>query len=312
MNFTIDFNSGGNHGHQIKDAIGGLTIGELFNLNYIHTPYKYLSFFAIGYDSPIEYKIIRRIKYRKIKKISGPLWNGINNYNDALELFKNHFNNLEKNTLIIFNKALRIHPFQTIPWYNKGLIKNDIFSNIQSKLSNNFINLHALSTYTNPHSLKIAIHINRGLDYDREKNPHLFKSSFRTRHMFPLDYFENIINQLEEKYGVRNTIFYIYTEKLNSEEICIRFKNRNNIKIMIGSNRSKKNYQLIHSIFSNFITSDILVCSNSSFSSVASYYRKGKQTIYHPHAHLNYLPEPEYIKTDQNGNFNSKLLHEYS
>ena len=36
MDFTI-FTSGGNHGHQLKDALGGLTIGRLFNLNYVQS-----------------------------------------------------------------------------------------------------------------------------------------------------------------------------------------------------------------------------------------------------------------------------------
>ena len=50
MDFTIEFNSGGNHGHQLKDALGGFTIGYLLNLNYIHTPHSYLDFFGIGYN----------------------------------------------------------------------------------------------------------------------------------------------------------------------------------------------------------------------------------------------------------------------
>ena len=46
MDFTIEFTSGGNHGHQLKDALGGLTIRRLFNLNYVHTPYSYLDYFG--------------------------------------------------------------------------------------------------------------------------------------------------------------------------------------------------------------------------------------------------------------------------
>ena len=53
MDFTIEFNSGGNHGHQLKDALGGITIGHLFNLNYVHRPYPYLDFFGIGYKYPV-------------------------------------------------------------------------------------------------------------------------------------------------------------------------------------------------------------------------------------------------------------------
>ncbi|MCG8309857.1 MAG: hypothetical protein MI975_20845 [Cytophagales bacterium] len=74
MDFTIEFNSGGNHGHQLKDALGGLTAGCLFDLKYVHTPHKYLDYFGIGYQTPILKVWSRRLKYRRIKRMRGPFW----------------------------------------------------------------------------------------------------------------------------------------------------------------------------------------------------------------------------------------------
>jgi hypothetical protein len=102
MDFTIEFTSGGNHGHQIKDALGGLTIGKLLGLNYVHTPYPYLDFFAIGYNQRTICKEERSHVYNKVVRIPGPLWCGLDSY----EEFVNHFGKLSPEfndqTLIVF------------------------------------------------------------------------------------------------------------------------------------------------------------------------------------------------------------------
>ena len=65
---------------------------------------------------------------------------------------------------------------------------------------------------------------------------------------------------------------------------------------------------MIQDIFYHFIQSDILVTCNSSFSAMASYFRDGKITIYHPHDHLENLPEDQFIKTDESGGFDDNKL----
>ena len=64
--------------------------------------------------------------------------------------------------------------------------------------------------------------------------------------------------------------------------------------------------EYIHSIFKDFVDSDILVCSNSGFPVVATYFRildSNKITIYHPHLHLNNLDGyKNCIPTDNEGN----------
>jgi len=308
ISFTIKFNSQGNHGHQLKDALGGVTIGHLFDLEYLHIPYEYLDYFGIGYESKKLTAWINRLKYNRIKRISGPFWNGFSDYDTMRQFFNEQLAGVEKRTLVIFDKALRVHLFQTIPWHQKGLIKTSIFSLIQKQVSHAFASLHPSDSKLTNYPLKVAVHINRGVDYNREKYPQHFANSYMVRYMFPMKYFENIMDQIETIYGRGNVHFDIYTERLNSEEIVSSFGTRPNTTVRVGSNREEKNYNLIHSIFLAFVQADILVCSNSSFSSMAAYYRAGKKTIYHPHAHLDYLPEPEYIKTSSDGTFDTKLI----
>jgi hypothetical protein len=310
MDFTIEFNSGGNHGHQLKDALGGLTIGYLLNLRYIHTPYPYLDFFGIGYKDPTLKKWRRIFKYTKVKRISGPFWNGFDDYDSMIAFFKDELKDVTEKTLIVFDKALRVHPFQTIPWYKARNLEDNIFLKIQQQVTNNFTKLHSLNLTNSSSYIDVVIHINRGVDYDINRYPQHFSKSTNVRYMFNLDYYENIMQQIELANSARNVSFRIYTEELNSAAITDRFINRKNTDILIGANRNKQDYSLIYSIFKSFVEADILVCSNSSFSVICAYFRKDQRTIYHPHDHLDYLPEPNYIQTKDNGDFDIQLLQE--
>lgn len=308
MDFTIEFTSGGNHGHQLKDALGGLTIGRLFNLNYIHTPYNYLDFFALGYNSPVIAKEDRLQYYDTIVRVEGPLWSGIEDYEELQDYFSKALPERNDTTLVILANALRIHPFQTIPWYQEGLIKENIFAQIQTQMSDNFNKKHhlTLTPYQNP--IQVAVHINRGTDYDKEKFPKHFSSPYAVRYMFDMDYYENIIHHIETAHGIGKVQFTIYTEKENAQDIIARFSNRKHTTVQLGSNREEKNYDQIHAIFKAFVTADILVCSNSSFSVMCAYFRKDRKTIYHPHLQLRHLPEPNYVKTAEDGSLDIQVL----
>lgn len=310
MDFTIEFTSGGNHGHQLKDALGGLTIGRLFNLNYVHTPYDYLDYFGIGYNHQVLEVKERNSIYKNIIRVEGPLWSGIEDHTELIEYFEKALPKNDKDTLVIFENALRIHPFQTIPWFQEGKLDRDVFSEIQQEISQNFNDQHSIRVTKSNRPLEVAMHINRGTDYDREKFPQHFTSSFAVRYMFGMDYYENILIHIEKAYGIDNVKSSIYTEKENSEDILERFDGRKNTMVLIGSDREEKNYDQIHNIFRAFVEADILVCSNSSFSVMCAYFRKGKKTVYHPHLQLRYLPEPNYVKTDKDGNLSIELLQQ--
>ena len=150
------------------------------------------------------------------------------------------------------------------------------------------------------------------MDYDKKIFPSHFSNSFAVRYMFSMDYYENIIIHLEKTYGIGNVETTIYTEQMCSEEIVERFENRLNTKVALGTNRQDQNFNLVHTIFQDFVKADILVCSNSSFSVMCSYFRKDRTTIYHPHLQLRHLPKPNYIPTSESGEIDTKLLPKIS
>lgn len=308
MKFTIDFNSGGNHGHQLKDALGGWTIGHLFNLTYVHTPYKYLDSFGVGKSHPQLKKWQRRLKKRRIQRISGPLWDGISDYEEMQAYFQKRFSGLSPDTFLIFDKALRIHPFQTIPWQHTGRIKHPIFETLVERVSRNFAALHPMPLQDRSAAKQVAVHINGGIDYDPLNYPQHFAAPARVRYLFPMAYYGNILDQIAQALGPENCDFTIYTETLNAEKVVNYFQNRPRTKVALGNNRDKSTNAQIIEIFKSFITADILVTCNSSFSTVAAYFRESRPTIYHPHDHLNHLPSPPYFPTREDGSFNAQLL----
>ncbi|MFD2567580.1 hypothetical protein [Pseudotenacibaculum haliotis] len=308
MDFTIEFTSGGNHGHQLKDALGAMAIGHLFNMNYVHTPYEYLDFFGIGYNYPVVEKSERTSRYKQIVRVEGPLWCGVEDYDEMVAYFQKKLPKRDDTTLVIIENALRIHPFQTIPWFQQGRLEYDIYSTMQKELSENFLEKHSITPKAPEFPIQVAMHINRGMDYDREKFPQHFTSPYAVRYMFDMDYYENILIHLEKAYGVGNVEIKIYTELSNSEDILDRFEGRPHTEVMIGSNREQKNYDLVHNIYQAFVEADILVCSNSSFSVMCSYFRKSRTTIYHPHLQLRHLPKPNYIPTTEEGSIDIELL----
>ena len=309
--FTITFDSRGNHGHKLNDYLGGRTIGMLYGLKFVHTRFPYLDFFGVGRNAPCLNPISKRLKYRNKQVVKGPIWHGIQDYQE----FRDHFDPIlldsRKRTLFIFHKALRVMPYQTIPWYNEGLIDLNVFEELRNEMSFNFQERHNLSSgKINKDKIRVAIHINRGSDYDREKYPKHFSDPNFPRYIFPMSYFENIIEQLEARYGKAAVHFEIYTETLNSDVIVNKFGSKDNVTVNLGPNREDRDYHAVHDIFLKFVQADILVSCNSNFSSMCTYFRKDKQTIYHPFSYLKHLPEPEYLATDLEGNFSTKLLHD--
>lgn len=294
---TVRNTSGGNHGHQLKDLIGGITIAKVFGFEYVHTYYPYLEFFGLGYGEKKVDELPEDLDYIKI---GGPFWNGISSENlhkifdPLIEKYPN------RDCLISIENALRLFPFQAGSPILEEMIK-DISQKFEKKNGNR-------PTYFDPEKINIAVHINRGQDYDKEKFPELFDQSTTVRFMFPISYWENIISQIKENLEPGTFLIHIYTEKLNSEEIIETFKDREYINLYIGDNRADGNNQQIHDIFYHFVKADLLVCSNSSFSTMATYFRDNKLTIYHPHDHLKNLPENYFIPTDSEGNFDTSRL----
>lgn len=311
MYATIRHNSGGYHGHQIKDHLGGITIMHLLGMKYLHTPYTYLEEFGFGDDVPRMRWWRRYLGFRRAVRIKGPLWDGFSDFRDFQKTIASGIGHTDDKTLYILEKAVRVHPFQTIPWFKEGLIGSDIFTAISRSTSAAYRRRHSIPDWDMPgnaHPVDVAIHISRGVDYDPNRFPEHFDNSRNVRYMFLLCYFDRVMSQIEEAVGGGYVRFHVYTEALHSGEIVDHFSSRSNVEVNVGNNRREKNDQLIHRIFRHFVTADILVTCNSSFSTVATYFRDDRPTIYHPHEHLDHLNDPLHIPTMENGEFDIELL----
>ena len=74
MYLSVLLDSGGHHGHRLKDLLGGLTVAKLFDFQYAHIPDQFMDFFAFGDDRPVcdeaempGYRI----------SVKGPAWDGL-------------------------------------------------------------------------------------------------------------------------------------------------------------------------------------------------------------------------------------------
>lgn len=320
---TVICNSGGYHGHRLKDMLGGITIAKLFDFTYAHTSDEYLEFFGIGYGEISVKDLNKDIKRITIK---GPEFGGLS-YKKAVKIFGRFQKKFKgKECLIVLERAMRIHPCQTIQWYNDGLINKNIFEEVTREISAKFDITHRnRNTYFNKNEINIAMHINRGIDY-LDSRHHRNPSS--VRYMFPMEYYANIVFNIAKNIKNNTYKIHIYTEKFNSEEIVNTFNHRKNIILHLGPERNymypyesiylnskRLPYILvcqedrqIHNIFYHMVKSDILVTCNSSFSVMAGHFRSSGFTIYHPHTHYFDLPRDRYIATDINGNFDTTFL----
>jgi len=307
MEFTILHNSGGNHGHQLKDHFGGITIGKLLGLEYRHSAYSYLDYFLPGLKE-VELSRIERVLRRK-HRIIGPVWGGIPDFEGFMDYFKQHFERSHQGSLIVLEKAMRILPHQTIKWFEAKQIDRDIFSEVVRENSRRFrANNENSFSLQRSEVVNVAMHIGRGADFDECLYPEHFRSSKEPRFMFNIDYFMNIYEQLNSLFGRKGMQVDVYSEQINSEDIIAAFGDIENVNIRIGENRDRITSADVHDIFTSFVTSDVLVTCNSSFSVMAVYYREGRPTIYHPHYHLMDLPESPYLATDEYGHFQVDIL----
>lgn len=293
MNFTIINNSGGNHGHQLKDRIGSYTIGKVLGLQYHHTYYKYLDFFLPHSFFKQNVNTLRRVQPVVVE---GPYWGGISDHHEFEEKFKKI--KKDSSALYKFSNALRVHPFQTIAWFDRKLINEDIFREVCSTLTEAFYHDKERREPEN-NVTEVCVHVN--LHHNQGSVPEA------VRYQFPIDYYLRIVEQLKEFVSGKLKI-NVYAEETNSALVARYFPDIE-FNLHIGPDREKRDLKRIHSIFKDFVDTDILVCSNSSFSVVASYFRHAdpsKITVYKPHAHLKDLGKfTNMIETDGEGTLQS-------
>ena len=199
MKFTILHNSGGFHGHQLKDYFGAMATAKIMDMEYYYTPYTYLERFALNDDQRRISKANQYLSFFQ-HRIAGPFWDGFEDYEEFRKVIDAKINGVSPRKIAVFEKAFRVHPWQTIKWYKEGLIGKDIFSEIVTETTNKF-----RSRYGNPRGeegspLEVAIHISRGGDYNPEKFPEHFSYTYNVRFMFDLDYFLRIYEQIKQAF----------------------------------------------------------------------------------------------------------------
>ncbi len=294
--YTVRNTSGGFYGHQLKDLIGGYTLGKYLGLEYVHSYYPYLESFGIG----VNQKKIESIPYDIDSIIiGGPYWGGISieNANNLKDRYAEYINS-DKDLLIYFVNATRLFPHQLI-----NSEKPELFDNIHKELTERYEIVHRNdTTYFDSNFFNVAIQIRQGDANDKEKYPEHFTQHTNARYQYPIEHYIKIMEQLRSIDFKRPIKFHIYSEGYNNGDLDT-LKDMNDVEIHLSFTSNKNDNKQAYEDFMHLIKADLLVATTSSFSSMAVYFRYNKYTLYHPYDHLNNLPSDFYISIDKDGNF---------
>ena len=310
-------NNKGNHGHQLKDVFAVINTAKILDFKYVHTMCEYLDFFGLGFgeisvlDLPSDIKTVT-IEGSTDHKITQKERIGF--IEKVMEILFEIKKTQKNDCLVVINcRSQRGRLCSPCGKSKFGIKSNEnIFNKIVFETTEKFKKKHSnRKVYFDNKKISVAMHISRGQDYDKDKYPKHFSYHEECRYMFPMHYYVNIIKNLENVIDKKSYELHIYTEKLNSEEIMDAFRGKKNVIIHMGDNRDQKNYDQIYDIFYHFVQSDILITCNSSFSTVANYFRYDKPTIYHPHFAFSDISSCDHIPTDEEGNFNIELLRSF-
>jgi len=170
--------------------------------------------------------------------------------------------------------------------------------------TNRYVRQHKdRSLMWDPDACNVAIHA--------AFDPHCAgKTPDMARYVFPLDYYDWVIRQLQEV--LEDPTFWFFCERRDAELLDRAFSRHN---IVVGPDRQRgcldKHYlEPIIKAFHHFVHSTVMVTCNSGFSSATAYFRDGRPTIYHPHRQLRDLPDNGfYLPTDEHGTFDVSPLY---
>jgi hypothetical protein len=331
MNYITHEGGGGNHGHKLKNIISAYIMSQVYNLTYLHTPELITDCFGVGFGEGFvpwtdskkhklkpPYDALLKIVYighfPHISSNHNANWYGDVNIIDLQNILNN--NQTSDTLFVLRNYVYFPHTFSDALKLNLVPTTCDecVLENTIKKLSLKYSQANIRNVaYNTENEINIAIQINRGQDFDK---PTYHKSPHSMRYIFPLDYFNNIINQLLNtlKQTNKQVKFKIYTEQYNSEPIVKYFADRKNITVHIGSNRGSRtitDLQYCEDIFYHLVNCDILVTCNSSFSVASTFFRYKKPFLYFPHLSFERLPFDWAIETDTSGGFDAKKILKY-
>lgn len=292
MKYLVVKYTKGNHGHQIKDTLGGMVIAKMFGFTQVFPPYPYLRFFGFHCG-----ELRRAPRHLPRRVIRHTVWKGMS-WEDVHALF----DPIADEHIVRLYEGTRVHPCQAALWFQEGRLERDIFSEIVEATSAKFMAMHGDKPLRwDPDRINVAIHAcfvpgGNGPRHDT------------IRYIFPMSYYTAIVDQLRQQ--LQDPMFHVFCEARDGKRVRARFGPDPDVRVHVGPNRgARQKHGRVHQIFLHFVRSDILVTCNSGFSVVATYFRYGKPTIYHPHTHLHSLPAGRcYIPTEEDGRFDSTAL----
>lgn len=244
----------GRNGHKLKDIMSVFILSFFLNncKVYFHNSWRKqnilnnISLEKVSNNKNKNYK--EKYFIDQIKE-----WRGIDydTFQNTLEII----NDLDDETLVVFKKVFRIHPYQLHNWYIEKKIKEDIFTNKFIPLLRDF--------YYGKEEVKLndifSIHIRRG---DSAKK--MIKEGWN------INFYKNVISEINKKIDIP---INIYSEKINSNDL-LELKSFNNVNLILGDDQTFLND------FKSMATSKYLLISSSSLSTWLSYISIG--TIFLP------------------------------
>jgi len=265
-------------GSQYQKIINLYAVIKKFNLKYIHIPIQ----IGHNYNNDNDWNK-KWDNFFNFKKLSN---------NDEIDIEKQEkyfitehntteetiFRNQNPDILYLYSHTYDI--FYKKPEYYFKDIQNDLIDAYDEA------NNHRTLIY-NKQKTNIAIHIRVYNNYDNEDDNTYYDRYSKTdtskeeRFNFTADMYENLINQLKEKYT--NTEIHIFSQK---EYFDIKFKKLRDIKDI----KLHFDDMDVFDTFHHMCKADVFVMGLSSFSILAAYYNKNT-VIYLPY------PYPPVLKS---------------
>ena len=212
-------------GHKFTQMLQAYTIAKLFDLEFAYTPNIFLS----GYRLDGHFTELKDLNPKMETILS--LGDHKRSYNEL----KEEYGNIDRDVLICMgrNKWPGCYPTDTLRWYKEGIIEKEYFTESVKEFTDIYFKKKPIKK-TN--DLSVAIHINRGKDWDSDRHRYE-KDSRWPRYFFPMSYYDNIINHIKDVFDDKAIEFKIYTETLHSEEIVSYFSNKKDIEVCTGPDR---------------------------------------------------------------------------
>jgi len=248
-------------GHNFVNSITGLLLSKRFNLEYIHTPFQGDS---ARFNEFLNFSSVWKQKTDiNPSKITNDLVNS-RHYFDSEDKFYNIQNQIDSypdNTLI--NLPQDSFPGVLTQYYN------DIIPDLQKAY---WTKQRDIPLVFDGNKISVAIHIRRGWSIRPQDHPSRWTN---------LDYYINIINNLNNVFGIENLDIHIFTDILYGYSKTYQtdggtlkedYKTllKENVTLHLGGNNESD-----FSDFHNMCSADILVTAKSSFSYMAAYITKG-------------------------------------